>query len=395
MKLIFLSSLVPVKEPKSGYDIANRVIVDGLYALGIDLKIMGFLTPGEEPAYPDETIVLGELEVTNTKVSKLQKAKWLMKAMAEGMTVSSAKMLAVEPDVIKYKLDDLRPFDGLILNSVQLAGAFQKVFEKEKSIFIAHNVESASAGKNAKAAVNGVSSFLFNREAGLLSELEAKLCAQASHIWTLADQDRIDLNVTQKSNMLPLVTSMRSAARPVCQSAIYDIGTIGSWSWAANRQGLDWFLSKVVPQLPAECNIAIAGNIGDVPSDVSNNVKFLGRVNDAHEFCRSCAVIPLFSQEGTGVQLKTIETFELGLPTVATQNALRGISNIPDNCFEVEDPIQFANALIDCVERTRSGSSLYIDGNEFHQSQLDALMSGLSIGLKAANFQCEVKEGAL
>lgn len=395
MKLIFLSSLVPVKEPKSGYDIANRVIVDGLYALGIDLKIMGFLTPGEEPAYPDETIVLDELEVTNAKVSKLQKAKWLMKAMADGMTVSSAKMLAVEPDVIESKLDDLRPFDGVILNSVQLAGAFQGIFEREKSIFIAHNVESASARKNAQAALNGVSSFLFNREAVLLRAHETKLCAQASHIWTLADQDRIDLNITQKSNMLSLVTSMKPAALPIDQSVKYDIGTIGSWSWAANRQGLDWFLSQVVPQLPDEYSIAIAGTVGDVPSDVSSNVKFLGRVNDAREFCHSCAVIPLFSQEGTGVQLKTIETFELGLPTVATQNALRGITNIPDNCFGAEDPSQFANALIDCVERSRNGSSLYIDGKEFHQIQLDALMSGLSVGLKAANFQGDVKEGTL
>lgn len=395
MKLIFLTSLVPVKEPKSGYDIANRVIVDGLYALGIDLKIMGYLTPGEEPAYPDKTIILGELEVTNARVSKLQKAKWLMKAVAEGMTVSCAKMLAVDSDVIKSHLDDLRPFDGLILNSVQLAGAFQGIFEREKSIFIAHNVESASAGKNAQAAVSGVSSFLFNREAGLLKKLETKLCRQASHVWTLADQDRIDLDITQKSNVLSLVTSMSPVAAPIDQNLSYDIGTIGSWSWAANRQGLDWFLSKVVPQLPAKYSIAIAGNISDVPSNIPDNVSFLGRVDDAREFCRSCAVIPLFSQEGTGVQLKTIETFELGLPTVATQNALRGISTIPNNCTQVEDPNKFANALIDCVERTRNGSNLHIDGNEFHQGQLNALISGLSVGLTAANFQCEVKEGAL
>jgi glycosyltransferase involved in cell wall biosynthesis len=395
VKLIFLSSLVPVKDPKSGYDIANRVIVDGLYALGIDLKIMGFLTPGEEPAYPDATIVLGELEVTNTKVSKLQKARWLMKAVAEGMTVSSAKMLAVDADVIRSNLDGLRPFDGLILNSVQLAGAFFEIFSKEKTIFIAHNVESASAIKNATAAANGVSAFLFKREATLLDRLETELCAQASHVWTLADQDRIDLNITQKSNMLPLVTSIKPVVRPANQHVIYDIGTIGSWSWAANRQGLDWFLSKIVPKLPNQYTIAIAGNIGNIRSDVPDNVKFLGRVEDAREFCRRCAVIPLFSQEGTGVQLKTIETFELGLPAVATQNALRGISDIPENCFKVEDPYQFADALIDCVERTKGGVNLHIDGNEFHQRQLDALMSNLSVGLKAANFLHDVKEGAL
>lgn len=394
MKLIFLSSLVPVKEPKSGYDIANRVIVDGLYALGIDLKIMGFLTPGENPAYPDDTIVLGELEVTNAKVSKLQKAKWLMKSFSEGMTVSSAKMLTVEPDVIRSKLDSLRPFDGLILNSVQMAGAFQSIFENEKSIFVAHNVESASASKNAEAANSSISSFLFKREAKLLGVLEKHLCMQASHIWTLADQDRLDLGVEDKSNTLSLVTTMKQPSKPKDQNIEYDIGTIGSWSWAANRQGLDWFLSNVVPQLPSDYRIAIAGGIGELPHNVSDNVKFLGRVEDAHDFCRSCAVIPLFSQEGTGVQLKTIETFELGLPAVATQNALRGITDIPSNCYKTEDASDFAKALIDCVEGARNGSSLHLDGNEFHQRQLDALMSGISMGLEAASFQDNMKAGA-
>ncbi|TIP99080.1 MAG: glycosyltransferase, partial [Mesorhizobium sp.] len=74
-------------------------------------------------------------------------------------------------------------------------------------------------------------------------------------------------------------------------------------------------------------------------------VEFVGRVPDAQAFVRSAAVIPLISTSGSGVQLKTIETFELGLPSVATSHSLRGIDHRPDNCVVTDDPVAFAGAL--------------------------------------------------
>ncbi len=58
------------------------------------------------------------------------------------------------------------------------------------------------------------------------------------------------------------------------------------------------------------------------------------------DFVRSCAVIPLISRAGTGVQLKTIETFEMGLPSVATALSVRGIADIPGNCVVTDDPVR-------------------------------------------------------
>ena len=382
MKLIFISSLVPVALPKSGFDIANRTIVDGLKALDIDVKIVGFLTPGETPAYPDDTIILNELEVTNTKVGKLQKLVWLLRAIANGVPVSVGKMLQTSPDKIKNILADLMPYDGLVLNSVQLSGAFSDIFSKDKTYFIAHNVESKSAAKNASAATNIISSFLFKREARLLKQVEKTLCDMSEHVWTLAESDRHDLGVTNKSSYLPLVTSMDLPIVPQGLEKKYDLGMIGSWSWAANRLGLDWFFDYVLPSLPDNLSIAIAGNIGDIPADLPQNVKLLGRVEDATEFAASCRVIPLISRDGTGVQLKTIETFELGLPCVATKSSVRGIQSIPENCMIEDDGIGFANALITLVEQSRQGQSLMTDGHSFHQQQVSDLMLALKRALR-------------
>ncbi len=390
MKLVFLTSLVPVKNPKSGYDIANRVVVDGLLSLGIKLKIIGYLTPGETPAYPDDTVVLDDLEVTNSKVGKSQKIKWLLRAITSGAPVSVAKMLQTSPQEISSALNACQPYDGLFLNSVQLPGAFIDLFSEDKFVFLAHNVESESAYKNALNASNLLSSYLFKREAKLLKEIEGRLCGRAKHVFTLADGDRAGLHVEKKSSHLPLVTQIKPPNYAVGAKPKYDLGLIGTWSWAANRSGLDWFLEEVVPHIK-DLKIAIAGKASNIPSSTPKNVEFLGRVEDAHEFVSSCQIIPLISREGTGVQLKTIETFEMGLPTVATTRSLRGLNQMPSNCIVADEGEEFAKALVDMFNRIQSGEELKINGNNFHQQQLGQLLTSLESGLR----QLEVSQKEL
>ena len=383
MHLVFISSLVPVENPASGYDIANRVIVDALRSLGYKVSVLGFLQPGNTPAEPGHTSLLGQLEVTNARVGKGQKALWLKDAFVHGEPVSVTKMHAASLSEVRAAVSALAPLDGLILNSVQLPGAFSEFFETFPSVFIAHNVEAASAADNARNASSLLTRFLFERDARLLSDLESRLCSMAGHVFTLAEADRAALGVAtpDRSTVLPLVTSVAEPPAATVRAPVYDAGMIGSWSWAANRAGLDWFLDVIAPRLPSDFRIAIAGGIGADQPKAPENVSFLGRVPDARAFVESCRVVPLISRTGTGVQLKTIETFEMGLPSVATTSALRGISVKPDNCAVADDPAAFADALVDLVGRSRAGEQLDRDGRSFHALQLDGLRSALSRGL--------------
>ena len=106
-------------------------------------------------------------------------------------------------------------------------------------------------------------------------------------------------------------------------------------------------------------------------------MQFVGRVPDADEFVRGAAVVPLISRAGSGVQLKTIETFELGLPSVATTSSLRGIDQVPANCVVTDDPVTFARALESAAETP--GEAL--DGAAFHGHQLQALDRQIAKGL--------------
>lgn len=375
MHLVLVSSLVPVDNPASGFDIANRAVLDGLLALGHRVSVIGFLQPGRRPAPDCEMHLLGELEVTNSKAGRLQKLSWLATAFLNRTSVSSAKMLGVSAGRIQSILDGLAPFDGLVLNSVQLPAAFAQVFRSYPSIYVAHNVEADSALENAERAKGLLERFLFRREALYLERYEQQLAQNAVGLWTFAEADRLGFGraVYDRAFVLPLVTGWDAPIVPDVQRQ-HDLGLIGTWSWRPNRLGLDWFLDQVVPHLPQDMSIAIAGQLDGAPVVSHPGIRFVGRVPDARAFVAASAVVPLISRGGTGVQLKSIETFELGMPSVATQASLRGIETIPENCTPTDDPREFARLLVEKVAHARAGLSQRLDGAAFHRTQKARMM---------------------
>ena len=386
MHLVFATSIVPDGAPATGYEIANAAIIDALRRAGVRVTVLGFTWPGKVPADPENTVVLGSVDVRTDSASPLQKLAWLTRAVFEGVTFSSVKLRSVSRDKVRAALKTIEPFDGYVLNAVPLAGAFEGLFDDKPSIFVAHNVEFRSAEENAAAAHSPIQKLMYSREARLLGDLERRLCDKAEFVFTLADEDRAALGVEAagKSAALPLVTPASTYMPAGKRAPAYDATLIGTWTWQPNRIGLEWFLDQVVPHLARDFTIAIAGSIAADLRSRHPRVSFVGRVPDAIAFVLSGRVVPLISRAGSGVQLKTIEAFELGLPAVATSRSLRGIGAVPANCTVADDPVEFARAL----ERS-ARSAGDIDGARFRREQLQALDHQLALGLHALGFQAE------
>jgi Glycosyl transferases group 1 len=387
MHLVFATSIVPHGAPATGYEIANAAIIDALRRAGVRVTVLGFTWPGKEPSDSDQTVVLGAVDVRTDTASTLQKLAWLGRAVADGVTFSSVKLRAVAPDLVRAALRNIGNVDGYVLNSVQFAGAFEGLFDDRPTIFVAHNVEHRSAAENAEAAHGLLQKYLFRREARLLETLERRLCDRARFVFTLAEEDRAELGVADpdKSTALPLVTPAASRAMSGKRAPRYDATLIGTWTWQPNRIGLDWFLDEVVPLLPADFRIAVAGSMPSGMMSRHANVSFVGRVDDAIDFVRSGRIIPLISRAGSGVQLKTIETFELGLPSVATSRSLRGVGSIPSNCIVADGPREFADALESAARHARD-----VDPSRFCREQRAALDRRLAVGLARLGYREKV-----
>jgi len=380
MHLVFVTSIVPHGVPATGYEIANAAVIDALRRAGVRVTVLGFTWPGNVPADPENTVVLGSVDVRTDSASAWQKLAWLSRAVLDGVTFSSVKLRVVDPAAIRTALAGIEPFDGYVLNSVQFAGAFEGLWGDKPSIFVAHNVEHHSAKENAAAARSPLQKYLFRREARLLETVEHRLCNRASFVFTLAEEDRAALGVAspRKSASLPLVTPASAFRLPMERELKYDAALIGTWTWQPNRIGLDWFLDEVVPHLPGSFRVAVAGSLPAGMRTSHPGVAFVGRVPDAIEFVLSGRVVPLVSRAGSGVQLKTIEAFELGLSAVATSRSLRGIDSLPANCIVADDPAEFACALQEAAARARD-----IDPQRFRREQRAALDRRILLGLAA------------
>ncbi|PWJ88314.1 glycosyltransferase [Mesorhizobium sp. M7D.F.Ca.US.004.03.1.1] len=379
MHLLFATSIVPDGALASGYEIANAAIIAALRRAGARVTVIGFTWPGRPAADPENTVVLGAIDVRTDNASARQKLAWVGKALLSGLTFASVKLRAVSEGDVLAAVERTGPFDGYVLNSVQFAGAFEKLFADRPSIFVAHNVEHLSAQENAAAAGSLFQRLLFRREARLLKTVEERLCRRARFVFTLAEEDRAALGVASddRSAVLPLVTGAAAPTRKGPRRIDCDAALIGTWTWQPNRIGLDWFLGKVVPHLRSDFRIRVAGSMPAGVTSKHPGVEFVGRVPDAQAFVSSAAVIPLISTAGSGVQLKTIETFELGLPSVATSRSLRGIDHRPANCVVTDDPAAFAKALEAAAADIRD-----VDGSAFRRSQVKALDAAIRLGLE-------------
>ena len=217
----------------------------------------------------------------------------------------------------------------------------------------------------------------------MLRSLEEDLCKQARFTWTFSADDTSDHDLSENTGChLPLFLPM-SDAQEIYAKKQYDVGLIGTWSWQPNFLGLKWFVEEVVPKLPVDISIAVAGSVPDTPLKPDPRVQYLGRVDSAENFLNSVRIIPLISRGGTGVQLKTIEAFQSGRACVATSSSLRGIDVLPENCLQADTPDEFCNALVTLIEREKAGDLPVADGADFLKKQRDGMADGLRLGLAA------------
>ncbi len=376
LHLVFVTSLVAQANPSTGYELANAALLEGLQRAGVRTTVVGCAWPGQAVA-PGAEAALGEVEVRTEKAGAGLKLKWLLMSLATRLPMSSAKLRVIRKEAVRNAIASAGPFDGYVLNGVALAGAFPDLFIGKPSIFVAHNVEHRSSSENARNAGSLIKRILFARDARLLKTLEHRLRDQSTGVVTFAAEDALDLGVpANRSVFLPLSIA-RSTQLPETRELTHDLALLGTWTWHPNRIGLEWFLNEVKPKLLDDVRISVAGS---TPADLASawpDVDFVGKVDRATDFVAASAVIPLISRAGTGVQLKTIETFSLGLPSVATTSSVRGIAAIPGNCTIADDPEGFAAALNDKIRRARAGDLQRLDGRVFAQAQAELMDAGI------------------
>lgn len=228
-----------------------------------------------------------------------------------------------------------RSIDLVQLEGLYLAPYFNTIRRNSKApvVMRAHNVEYAIWEKLASGEKNPLKKRYLSLLARRLKRFETKALGAYDALVPISPVDAeqfTGMGAEKPMHVCPVGLPFGRYAGKASQAVPMQVGYLGALDWAANREGLDWFLDRVWPSVLQRCPQArfqIGGR--NAPSDwLQRNlagVDFLGEVEDAVDFLSSqqVLVVPLLS--GSGMRIKVLEGMATGRPMVATRQAAEGI----------------------------------------------------------------------
>jgi hypothetical protein len=313
-----------------------------LRAAGHRVIVIGYRRPGEcMPAYTDDLIPADR--PIETHGAGWHAAIWLAKALLTGLPYSVAKYAS--HDYRRRVIEIVEQgVDLVVIDHAQSGWTLSALPGGEGClplVYVAHNVEHELYSEQA-AHYGGVRRYVYAREARRIRVLEAKLLSGARQAWVLSKTD-----ANAATALVPTVDTRPLGPPPAVARAsapaTTDVVLLGKWSWAANAVGLEWFLERVVPGLPRETRVHVAGAGAERYRAANPHVTFQGAVEDATRFLARGRAIAVPVQAGAGVQIKTLDAVATGRPVVATSLALRGLDELPPTIELADDPVEFAD----------------------------------------------------
>ncbi|WP_420959432.1 glycosyltransferase [Brucella sp. IR073] len=337
--ILFLTTVLP-GEGRTGGEIVSAHIIEGLRALGADVRVLGYGRPGYA-AHEGEVLV--EHRPIETRGAALHAAKWLAGAALARNAYSSAKYRgSAYVAALEGALRE-RNWDWIVIDHAQM-GWLLPLVEGRPLIHVSHNCEGLLYAGQARHG-NALRRALFTREARLMQAMEARLARAIRGVWVLTEAQAREFRQMGASSVTVLpVPPMPLPASFRLGEPEWDVALLGTWSWGPNREGLDWFCREVVPLVPG-LKIRVGGSGAEDLRGRFANVDILGRVPDAAAFLGTGRVIAVPSVAGDGIQIKTLDAIAIGRPVIATSFALRGLDGLPARVKAADSPNAFADAL--------------------------------------------------
>jgi len=362
MKLTVLTTRL-FGAPGSGGEVCTARLLQGLAQAGHELVLVGRGDARAASRWADEVVSVGNVEPPIDEQGTLRRSRAVLGALAAGMPITAHRQGGRAAAALAAPW--LSGADAVIVDHLQVWPWLGEA-RKRPLMLVQHNVESDNYFRRSRAANRGYQGnprtnrlirCVMLREARGLQTLELQALHRAAVVACLSDGDarrmaglalRASLPATARLEVLPGYPLVARTARPARArpGGLPSVGLLGTWTWAPNREGLLWLLSRVWPRLQGRAHLVLAGS-GLDGLDLPPGTQVLGRVGDVQTFLDAVDLIAVPSVTGSGVLEKAIEAVASGLPVVATPHALRGLGeDLPPHVHRATDAEGFAAACL-------------------------------------------------
>jgi polysaccharide biosynthesis protein PslH len=279
------------------------------------------------------------------------------RSVAAGVPESYARGISQELiAAIRARVAEVKPprvvADGPIPRAALTAAGF-----RGSGVYLAHNVESVvweSVGGRSRRALAGIRAF------------EQSLFEASEESWLPTDADLALAAEMAPSSSLRYVPNAIDVASidPVDSAKAEEAALfVGDYTYAPNRQALDFLVESVMPLVwgsrPEARLLLVGRGLPAMGRDARiDAVGYVDDLRDVYERAR-CALVPLWA--GGGSPLKFIEALAYGVPVVATRQAAERLRVRGGKHYLAADSAEsFARAMVDLL--TCSRADIVADG---------------------------------
>jgi hypothetical protein len=346
VNVVFATTVLPTG--RSGGELVSRAFMDAMRGAGHDVTPIGFRRAGDE-AQPAPGEVVAEVRPIETSRAPLRAAGWLAGALLRREPYIASKFRSrAYRAALARAIEERRP-SLVVIDHAGVAPLRRELPAGLASVYLAHNVEhELYAGLAADA--GGVRRRVLLREAEHIRRVEAELARAVGEVWALSAGDAAALEALGAAVTRTFAAPAAAATGEMPEPEV-DVGLLGTWTWDANAAGLDWFRREVLPALPPQVTVAVAGAGSERLDGMRPGASARGMVPDALAFLRSARVVAVPSVAGAGVQIKTLDAIASRRAVVATSVAVRGLAELPPTVTVADDPREFAAAVADAAGR--------------------------------------------
>ena len=258
-------------------------------------------------------------------------------------------------------------------------GLFTTIYQKDiqgfsnaKFGYRAHNIEHEIWQQLAKKERNSIKKFFLKLLAKNLKTKELELINSVDFILPLSSKDEVDIKNINKNPSFHIPVSIDNQKQKIDFSSV-SLCFIGSFNWIPNREGIVWFIKNIFPRIKEnypEISINIAGIESEKIIELKgiDGVNVKGFVKNSSDFLleNGIFIAPLLS--GSGIKMKVLEAFSLGLPCVLTEIAAEGL-DLPASIKISKTSDEFTTDLLELIRNESARKQRGADSYSFVTSK--------------------------
>lgn len=301
----------------NGRDLRTYTVVRALAAHGpLDLLYV----PHGGPPSPEYAAIDGLVLHEVVPSRGLSRGLMAARVRAQGWWSIVARSCSVEVRDAALALAAAPGRGRVIAGDLNAMAMLMGLARRRPVVYNAHNVES-DYGRNPY-----VGRFHYLP----VATLERRVLRVASESWMVSRLDvgkARELAPSATLRYAPNVVDVRAVepVRPPAEGGVALM--VADYTYAPNRQGVEWLLAEVLPRVWAqrpEARVRLAGRGLELP-DPDPRVEVTGFVDVLRDAYSGAAAVVVPLLEGAGTPLKFLEALAYGVPVVATPRAARGL----------------------------------------------------------------------